>query len=153
MRSARGIVSIRALIAMLIALSLLPIAFSVVSYSLKLDFSYTEISNELALIQLRRILLIAYDQVVNNDSIEFKYHGEDYTLRVIDDRLVLSPGYQMFLDKSNDISFYEDDSAVYLCYKIKDREYETPIMSNKRLYIDEFLDTDDDIDESDTYDE
>lgn len=148
MSNSRGTISYRTIIALIITITLLPIAVSIFSICADMRFDYNLVNNEISLFQLRRIMLISYDQLINNDNISFKYHGEEYNLRIIDDRLVLQPGYQMFLSNVDDICFNENNDVINVCYEMKGKYYEIPIMSKERIYIDEFSCADDERDDT-----
>ena len=140
----RGFIEFRNVVAILVIFSILPLMTSVLSFVANLKFTYSEINDELSLLQLRRILLIAYD--VNNygNSLEFIYHNDNYDLRLINNRLVLEPGYQMFLDNIDNLDFYEKNNAIYVRYTRGYKEYETPIIKQNGIYLDDFFDYYDD---------
>lgn len=139
----RGSISIRSLVALLITMSILPLAVSVLTYSSNLKFRYDEINDEISLLQLRRILLIAYDVQNNGSCLEFIYHNDDYYLSLNNDRLILQPGYQMFLDKVDDVSFVEEGNSIYIYYAKNNKEYKTPIIKQRGIYLADFLDNND----------
>lgn len=143
MHSRRGFISLRTIIALIITLSLLPIAVSIIAYSANMKFEYDLVNDEISLYQLRRILLIAYDVNNNGDNLEFIYHNDNYSLSLINNRLVLQPGYQMFLDNIDYLEFTEDGNAIYIKYEKANKEYKTPIIKTRGIYLDDFSDTDD----------
>ena len=143
----RGFIGFRNVVALLIIVSILPLMTSTLSFVAKLRFTYSEINDELSLLQLRRILLIAYD--VNNygNCLEFIYHNDNYDLRLINNRLVLEPGYQMFLDNIDNLDFFEKGNAIYVRYTRGNKDYETPIIKQSGVYLDDFSDYYDDSNE------
>lgn len=141
----RGSISIRSLVALLITMNILPLAVSVLTYSSNLKFKYDEINDEISLLQLRRILLIAYDVQNNGSSLEFVYHNDDYYLSLNNNRLILQPGYQMFLDKVDDVSFIEKGNSIYIYYAKNNKEYKTPIIKQRGIYLADFLDDNDEL--------
>lgn len=146
-RTRRGFISTRTIIALLITITILPIAVYVIGYASNLSFNYEIINDEISLFQLRRILLIAYDVNNNGDCLNFIYHNDNYSLSLVNNRLVLEPGYQMFLDNVDQIEFYEVNNAIYLKYVKGSDEYETPIIKQKGIYLDDFSDIDDELNE------
>ncbi len=129
----------RNLIALLITLSILPLAVSIITYCASLKQNYNLINSEIALIDLRRIMLISYDIEINDNQLDFIYHNEDYHLVYINDKLILTPGTQIILNNIKEVSFYEINDAIYLKYIDEDnKEYERNIGSAKRFYIDDF---------------
>ena len=143
MRYRRGFTSLRTIVALLITMSILPIAVDVISYASNLKYEYDLVNDEISLFQLRRILLIAYDVNNNGYSLDFIYHNDDYSLSLINNRLVLQPGYQMFLDNVDYLEFKEEGNAIYIEYEKNNKEYKTPIIKRNGIYLDDFLDTDD----------
>lgn len=142
----RGFISLRTVVALLITLTILPLAVYGLTYSVNLKFTYDEINDEIALLHLRRILLLAYDVNNNGYSLDFIYHNDNYSLSLINGRLVLQPGYQMFLDNIDDLSFYEDGNSIYIRYEKNNKEYTTPIIKQNGIYLNDFSDSDDDSD-------
>lgn len=138
--SNRGFISIRYLIALCIAMSILPIVVFVMMQSTNFYFDYSIVNDEMALLQLRRIMLLSYD--VNNygDSLSFLYKNKDYELELINNRLILSPGYQMFLDEVDDLYFDEDGNVLNIYYEKKGKRFIAPIYKTNGIYIDEFSD-------------
>ena len=142
----RGFISINTLVAFIVTLSIIPLAVSVISSVANINISYTEVNDELALLDLRRKLLIAYDVKNNGNSLSFIYDNDDFELSLINNRLVLTPGYQMFLDDIDYIDFVEEGNSIYIRYERKNKEYKTPIIKQKGIYLDEFSDYDDEYD-------
>lgn len=142
----RGFISFRTIVALIITLSILPLSVYALAYSANLKFNYDEINDEIALLQLRRILLIVYDVNNNGYSLDFIYHNNNYTLSLINNRLVLQPGYQMFLDNINNLEFFEDGNSIYIRYEKRNKEYTAPIIKQKGIYLDDFSDNYDDSD-------
>ena len=139
----RGFTSLRTIVALLITMSILPIAVNVISYASNLKYEYDLVNDEVSLFQLRRILLVAYDVNNNGYSLDFIYHSNNYSLSLINNRLVLQPGYQMFLDNVDYLEFKEEGNAIYIEYEKNNKEYKTPIIKRNGIYLDDFLDTDD----------
>ena len=143
MRNRRGFIELRTIIALIVTICLLPIVVNIISACSNLKFEYDYINDEISLYQLRRILLISYDLKNNGSSLEFIYHNNDYSLNIINNRLVLQPGYQMFLDNVDYLEFKEEGNAIYIEYEKNNKEYKTPIIKRNGIYLDDFLDTDD----------
>ena len=141
-RRIRGFITLRAILALFIVILIIPISTRTFITVSKLNYDHDEVSNEIGLLQLRRILLISYDLNNYGNSLEFIYEGNNYHLEEINNRLVLSPGYQMFLNDVSDINFYEEGSAVYLEYTFGNKTYRTPIVKTEGIYLDEFSDRD-----------
>ncbi len=140
----------RSLIALLITLSILPIAVSILSYCANLKQDYDLLNSEIAFMDLRRIMLISYDIEINQYGINFIYQNKDYQVSLVNDKILLQPGTQIIVDKVKKCLFYEANDSIYLKYTdYDDNEYERNIGSAKRFYIDDFSFDDDKL--SDTY--
>ncbi len=148
--SNKGFIKSRYLIALLITLSILPIATSIIRLVASINLDYNLINNEMALMDLRRILLIAYDLQISDYQVDFIYHNDNYTLRYINDKLVLSPGTQIFLNDIKEANFYSKNGCLYLRYVTNDnKEYERNIGTEKGFHLDELYDNYDNGDRDD----
>ena len=140
----RGFTYGRTLIALLITLTILPLLISIFSFVANIKLNYNLLNNELALIDLRRKLLIAYDLNVNDNSLEFKNNGETNYLYYVNDKLILSPGTQIYLNDVKDVYFNKENGVIYLNYITNDNEeYKSVIGKEKGFYIDDFFDNND----------
>lgn len=139
----RGFISLRAILALLIVMLIIPLASQIVVNVSKLKFDHDDASNEIALLQLRRIMLISYDLENYGSYLEFLYHGKTYTLELLNNRLVLSPGYQMFLDDIDEIYFKEEGNTIFIEYERKGQTYLSPLTNKNGIYLDDFYDHDD----------
>ena len=140
----RGFTYGRTLIALLITLTILPLLISIFSFVANIKLNYNLLNNELALIDLRRKLLIAYDLNVNDNSLEFKNNGETNYLYYVNDKLILSPGTQIYLNDVKDVYFNKENGVIYLNYITNDNEeYKSVVGKEKGFYIDDFFDNND----------
>ena len=150
--SNKGFIKSRYLIALLITLSILPLTTSMLRLMASVNLDYNLVNNEIALMDLRRILLIAYDLQISDYQLDFIYHNDNYTLRYINDKLILSPGTQIFLNDIKEANFYSKNGYLYLRYVTNDnKEYERNIGTEKGFHLDELSDNYDD-DNRDDYD-
>lgn len=134
---------IRTLLAVLIISLMLPIVTTAFVYTSDIEFNYNQINDELALMQLRELLLIAYDVNVDNNSIEFVYKNKNFHLNNINNKLILQPGTQIFLNDIDDAYFTCKDNCIYLNYERDNTKYETIIGNQKGIYLDDFSNCDD----------
>ena len=140
----RGFTYGRTLIALLITLTILPLLISIFSFVGNIKLNYNLLNNELALIDLWRKLLIAYDLNVNDNSLEFKNNGETNYLYYVNDKLILSPGTQIYLNDVKDVYFNKENGVIYLNYITNDNEeYKSVVGKEKGFYIDDFFDNND----------
>lgn len=137
--SNRGFIKTRFLIALFITLSLLPISASMIRLIADIKMDYNLVNNEIAMMDLRRILLIAYELDISEYELNFIYHNTSYSLRFVNDKLILSPGTQIYLNNIKEASFYIKNGCLYLKYiNYENREYEENIGFQKGFYLPEF---------------
>lgn len=136
----------RTIIALIITLSILPLCATSFTMISNVKFSYDEINDELALVDLRRILLLSYDLDFNQNELNFIYQNKNYNLSIVNNRLVLSPGYQMFLNDVDYLSFFKKDGCIFITYERHGRTYERVLCSQEGIHLDEFSDCHDDND-------
>ena len=112
--------------------------------SINEDYYITQ--DNIAMMQLRKILLLSYDANVYNESLEFKYKDEDWTLYVTSSNnlnLGKSKGYsgtQIYLYDVENVSFRQEDNCIFINYTRKNKEYEFNIGKAQGLYISDFPD-------------
>lgn len=140
----KGFIALRSLIALTIIMLYLPLITCILIYVSDINYRYDLLNDELSLLQLRRIMLLSYDIEVENNTISFIYGESGRNLSMINGRLVLTPGYQMFLDKIDGLHFEEREGLIYICYVKDNKEYEALIGKNQGLSVDDFCDNNDD---------
>ena len=150
MSNEKGFIHTRTLIALLITLSILPIIVNAYKIVGNFKFNYDYATNEMTLMDLRRVLLLAYDLKINEHELNFIYHNENYVLRLVNEKLILQPGTQIYLDHLNEINFYVDNECLYLRYiTTEGKEYVKNIAKAKGIYLADFLSDDDQYDDDD----
>lgn len=98
----------------------------------------------MALQDLRRVMLLAYDIEVSDYEINFIYHNDNYTLRYLNNKLILQPGTQMYLNGILDAYFTKENNSIYVNYTDENgKEYKRNIGKEKGIYLNDFLDNDD----------
>ena len=133
---------IRNLIGLLITITMLPICLEAFVFTSNIPFDYTEINDELAMSQLREQMLIAYDVSVSSGEIDFVYKNKDFRLSLVNNKLLLQPGTQIYLDNIDYLYFEEKNGCIYAIYGRDNKEYERIIGKQEWLYIDDFSDCD-----------
>ena len=121
--STKGFLLTEALIALLIAVCILPISITclrLVKDPLLYDSSKQD---SISLNELRRILNVSTDFNTYENELEFTYHNELYTLRLIHNNLVLQPGTQYFFTSIDEVHFSDIDGCIYVGYKRNEKEY------------------------------
>lgn len=140
---------IRTLLGLLIIIMMLPIMTNSFIYTSNITFDYNEINDELALMQLRELLLLAYDVNITSTSVDFIYKNKNFSLSLVNNKLILQPGTQIFLNDIDNLYFMKKDGCIYIDYERNDKTYESIIASEKGIYLDDFSncdDLDDDVD-------
>ena len=145
--------SLRNLIALYISVILLPIALLIFIYSSNLDIDYGLLSDEIALNELREVMLISYDLKISDKRLEFLYQGEDYSLSLVNGKLLLQPGTLIYLNDIDDLYFYINNNSIYIKYLRKGKEYERNLLKKESFYIDDFSNCDDELPDDDNSDE
>ena len=129
---------IRNLIGLIITITMLPICIEAFTFTSKIPFSYNEINDEIALSQLREQLLIAYDMSASENELNFIYKNKEFKLSLVNRKLLLQPGSQMYLNDVDNLFFDEKDGCIYVCYERQNKQYERIISKQEGLYIDDF---------------
>ena len=132
------------LISLLVALSMLPLLLGVYEKLMILPYKYHDISAQLSIQQLRRLLLLAYDIEVRDESVEFLYREKTFSLKHHNNHLVLSPGTRVVYEDIDDACFFiEDGMIVMKIYKNNDEE-EISLAKADSFSINTFLGSDND---------
>jgi len=133
---------IRNLVGLIISLTMVPICVEAFIFGSNIPFDYSEIEDEIALCQLREELLISYDMDISDYELNFRYKNKDFKLSLVNNKLLLQPGSQMYLNDIDELKFKEEKDCIYVVYERQDKQYERIICKKKGLYIDEFSDCD-----------
>ena len=87
------------------------------------DFSY-DLQDEIALIQLRRILSVSYDLQASDNCLSFIYKNEQRMISEVNNNLIMQKGTIIILCDVEDVSFVINDGLLYLYYRRLDKDYE-----------------------------
>ena len=131
---------IKTLLSLFIVCSFLPLSSLAFRYTSEIEFDYSEINDEIALYQLREILLISYDMYISSDQLSFIYQNKDFRLSLVNNKLLLQPGTQIFLDEVDNLYFDNIDNNIYIFYEKNNKTYQRILASAKGIYLDEFSD-------------
>lgn len=124
MRRHAGYALIEVLLTLIILTAMLPITLVCIQpFEQMLKFNQ-EIQDQIALSQLRRILMLSYQVSCNNLEINFTYHQHPQTVSLINNHLVISPGTQIFLTEIDSAIFFEKGKFIYIAYTRNKKEYE-----------------------------
>lgn len=79
-----------------------------------MDFN-EEVQDEIASIQLRRILSMSYEVRVENGSISFEYLGRSMRIVYGNYHVYMTPGTYIFYSDIDSAWFCEEEGLVYAC--------------------------------------
>ncbi len=134
--------SLRSLLSLLIILTLLPLCVSLFTLAGHYDIDYLCAEEEISLMKLREVLLLAYDLEVQDDHLSFTYQNDHYTLSLINSKLILKPGTLIYLSSVDDLHFERRGNSIYAVYERKGKHYEKNIASAYSLSVGDFSDCD-----------
>lgn len=111
------------ILSMFIISTFIPIMFNCLLLLKIDDFSY-DLQDEIALIQLRRILSVSYDLQANDNCLSFIYKNEQRMISEVNNNLIMQNGTIIILCDVEDVSFVINDGLLYLYYRRLDKDYE-----------------------------
>ncbi len=125
----KGFILTRTLIAFIIVILMISISLS--SFRLIKFYKYEDqdIQDEIACIQLTRILSIASNIEINNDEVSFISNNKTWNIKNINGNLVLQPGTQFILIDIENVSFQKESAVLYISYKRGDKEYRRALIN------------------------
>lgn len=124
MRSRSGYFTYELIFVLWACCMLMPVAFSCMKLLIPLTEFREDIQDEIALCQLRHILIASEDFSVSSQEVHFTYHEEENVLRFVNRHLILSPGTQIFLSDISGIAFNATGDILKVKYFRDDRETE-----------------------------
>jgi len=127
-RHAGGFVIEQLLIVLIIVGLLVPITVSALKVAEKTLTFTEEIQDEIALSQLRKILMIGDEYQIRTDCLQFEYQGADSEISLVNRHLILQPGTQIFLSEIDNAAFLERDGVIMMQYARGERHYERALV-------------------------
>ena len=124
MSDRKGFALVEVLVAVLTVCICIPIMVSVISLMRTSLKDRTSLQDQIALVQLRRYLAVAYDIELLPSSLTFQRQHEEMRLSVVNQNLIVQPGTQMFLMDIEAALFYSEGDSVMLRYIRDNQEYE-----------------------------
>ena len=124
MSKRKGFALVEVLVAILTVCICIPILVSVISLMHTSLKDRTSLQDQIALIQLRRYLAVAYDVELLPSSLTFQRQQEEMRLSVVNQNLIVQPGTQIFLIDIETALFYLEGDSVMLRYVRNQQEYE-----------------------------
>lgn len=124
MSKRKGFALVEVLVVILTVCICIPILVSVISLMHTSLKDRTSLQDQIALIQLRRYLAVAYDVELLPSSLTFQRQQEEMRLSVVNQNLIVQPGTQIFLMDIETALFYLEGDSVMLRYVRNQQEYE-----------------------------
>lgn len=103
-----------ALMALAIICSLLPLMVQCLTVVSSMNFLDYQVGNIKDLALLQQKTLFASNVFINENNLMFDYCDQTYTLKQIDDHLVLTPGAQYFANDVIEVSFYSSNQWIVM---------------------------------------
>ncbi len=75
-----------------------------------------DIQDELAISQIRHIINVSSDFSAEGSSLYFTYHGRFSSFSLINGKLILKPGTQIFLSELDDAFFRIEDEIIIVSF-------------------------------------
>lgn len=124
MSNRKGFALVEVLVAILTVCICIPIIVSVISLMRTSLKDRVFLQDQIALIQLRRYLAVAYEIELLPSSLTFQRQHEEMRLSVVNQNLIVQPGTQIFLMDIETAIFYLEGDSVMLRYVRDNQEYE-----------------------------
>ena len=124
MSKRRGFALIEFLICILTVCICIPMTVQVISITRNVLKDRTPLQDQIALVQLRHYLAVAYDIKLEPTTISFQRQQEEMRLRLVNQNLIIQPGTQIFLMNIENAMFYLEKDSVILRYVRDNQEYE-----------------------------
>ena len=124
MSNRKGFALVEVLVAILTVCICIPILVNVISLMRTSLKDRTSLQDQIALVQLRRYLAVAYDIELLPSCLTFQRQHEEMRLSVVNQNLIVQPGTQMFLMDIEAALFYLEEDSVMLRYVRNHQEYE-----------------------------
>ena len=112
------------LISLLIVVVMCPVVVSALSVLFSANISFQSVQDEIALAQLRKILLISDHISVSTEEIGFRYQGKDMVLHKVRGKLIIQPGTQIFITDVQNVSFSENGRYISVTYERDNKKNE-----------------------------
>ncbi|OCN05017.1 hypothetical protein A4S06_09615 [Erysipelotrichaceae bacterium MTC7] len=118
MRAKQGFTLLEALVSLLIVSILVSLVLVYLQSFRKMDTRLYEGEDDISISQLRLIYVLSED-VQANGELTLTYFERESHLQLQKDRLVMQPGYQVFLQDLDDAYFEQREECIYLVYQHK----------------------------------
>ncbi|WP_134169222.1 hypothetical protein [Breznakia blatticola] len=118
---------LEALFSLLIVSILLSLLLMYLQGLRRMDTSLYDGEDDISISQLRLIYVLS-DTCYADGSLYLSYYDKDMQVSLQKDRLIMQPGYQVFLQDVDDAYFTQREECIYLVYKHKKQEIKERII-------------------------
>lgn len=122
--SCKGYILKDFLLGIIVFMMLFPLVVKSAEIVSGLNFVDSQLGDELAILQLRRKMIISEDIAIDGNSLSFMTGDTEFTLKYADHRLYLTPGYQLFLNDVDGFRFKITDGLIFVEYEKNSKRYE-----------------------------
>ena len=122
-----GFSMLEALFSLLIVSILLSLLLMYLQGLRRMDTSMYDGEDDISISQLRLIYVLS-DACYADGSLYLSYYDKDMQISLQKDRLIMQPGYQVFLQYVDDAYFTQREECIYLVYKHKNQEVKERII-------------------------
>ena len=124
LRKRHGSLSAEALVSLFIAMLCLPVTVTVCGVMAGMTAFDEELQDDIAILQVQRILIGAYDVHTDGQCLYFHTQMKDFRMSKVNDHLIIQPGTQIVLADIADASFREKDHVITMVYERGEKQYE-----------------------------
>lgn len=94
----------------------------------KIDYDFHYGEDEVSIRQLRLIYVLSSSITIDDQRVCFDYMNNELCLYQKDDKLILTPGYQVFMKDLKSVIFSRYDNCLYLQYHHKNQTEEKRVI-------------------------
>lgn len=113
----KGFTLIEAIIALLVTSISIVLISSYLQLVSKSNYAFYYGEDEVSIRQLRLIYMLSSSVTSDEKQVCFDYMGDQMCLYVKDQKLILTPGYQVFLKDLKRLEFYQYENCLYVRYQ------------------------------------
>ena len=87
-----------------------------------------EAQDEIALAQMRRILMLSYKVENEGSTLVYTYQDREFRLSLVNGNLIIQPGTQMILTDISHAHFESAGEVIYVVYTRENKERKAPLV-------------------------
>lgn len=119
-----GFTLIEALLALFITSLISLLGCMLINLALHFVHIDVDTQNQFAILQIRRELSIVSEIRVNEERLEYVLNHKKYELYFDKNRIVKSPGYEIYMENIDSAHFYKKEDGYYLWFKKQNKIYD-----------------------------